>query len=241
MNRERDNNGNRFQLDRVAFYGRTLLEYLRMFHIDDIDHLKRYNRILDCPSGASSFVAEANNRYEINAVGCDPLFDKDVRILQKQGEEDIEYVVNRVSMAPELYNWDFYSSTEELRDYRKLALQQFISDYNLGKERKRYVKAELPKLPFDDRSFDLVLSGHFLFTYSHKFEFSFILSSIIELFRVCSREVRIYPLQKSSLEPYEHMTDLLYTLKKQYGITYDIVPVPFEFQKGSNKMLRLTH
>jgi hypothetical protein len=92
-------NTNRFQLDRVAFYGRTLLEYLRMFRIDHIDHLKRYNRILDCPSGASSFVAEANNRYEINAVGCDPLFDEDVRILQKQGEEDIEYVVNRVLMA----------------------------------------------------------------------------------------------------------------------------------------------
>ena len=96
--------------------------------------------------------------------------------------------------------WDFYSSIDELRDYRKLALEQFISDYNLGRERKRYLRAELPKLPFDDRSFDLVLSGHFLFTYSHKFEFSFILSSIIELFRVCSGEVRIYPLQKSSLD-----------------------------------------
>jgi len=115
-----------------------------------------------------------------------------------------------------------------------LSLEQFISDYNLGRERKRYVKAELPKLPFDDGSFDLVLSGHFLFTYSHKFEFSFILSSIIELFRVCSREVRIYPLQKSSSEPYEHMADLLRTLKKQYRIAYDIVPVPFEFQKDSN-------
>jgi hypothetical protein len=241
MNKKRDNNGNRFQLARVAFYGRTLLEYLKMFYIDVIDHLKRYNRILDCPLGASSFVAESNNKYEVNTVGCDPLFDKDLRILQKQGEEDIEYVVNRVSVAPELYNWDFYSSTEELRDYRKLALEQFISDYNLGKESKRYVKAELPKLPFDDKSFDLVLSGHFLFTYSHKFEFSFILSSIIELFRVCSREVRIYPLQKSSLEPYEHMTDLLCTLRKQCGITYNIVPVPFEFQKGSNKMLCLTH
>jgi len=241
MNKRPDNNGNRFQLDRVAFYGRTLLEYLKMFHIDDIDHLKRYNRILDCPSGASSFVAEANNRYGINTVGCDPLFDKHPRILQKQGEEDIEYVINRVSNAPKLYNWDFYSSIEELRDYRKLALEQFISDYNLGRERKRYVKAELPKLPFDDRSFDLVLSGHFLFTYSHKFEFSFILSSIIELFRVCSREVRIYPLQKSSLEPYEHMTEILCTLGKQYEITYNIVPVPFEFQKGSNKMVYLTH
>ena len=102
-------NTNRFQLDKVAFYGRTLLEYLKMFHIDDINHLKRYNKILDCPSGASSFVAEANNRYAINTIGCDPLFDRHSRILQKLGEEDIEYVVNRVSLAPELYNWDFYS------------------------------------------------------------------------------------------------------------------------------------
>lgn len=234
-------NTNRFQLDRVAFYGRTLSEYLKMFHIDDIYRLKRYNRILDCPSGASSFVAEANNKYGVNTVGCDPLFDKDSRILQKQGEEDIEYVVKRVSLAPNLYNWNFYSSTDELRNYRKLALEHFISDYNLGRESKRYVKAELPKLPFDDKSVDLVLSGHFLFTYSHRFEFSFILSSILELVRVCSREVRIYPLQTSNSEPYEHMTDLLNTLKIQYGITYHIVLVPFEFQKGSNKMLSLTH
>ena len=106
MNKKLDNNSfrktNRFQLDRVAFYGRTLSEYLKMFRIDDTDHLKRYNRILDCPSGASSFVAEANNKYGVNTVGCDPLFDKDSRILQKQGEEDIEYVVKRVSLVPNL-------------------------------------------------------------------------------------------------------------------------------------------
>ena len=239
MDKWTDSNSNRFQLDRVAFYGRTLPEYLKMFGIDDAYYLRRFNRILDCPAGASSFIAETNNKYGISAVGCDPLFDKDSRILQKQGEEDIEYVVKRVSLAPDLYNWDFYSSVEELRNYRKLALKQFLSDYNPGRERKRYVKGELQKLPFENKSFDLVLSGHFLFTYSHKFEFSFILYSMIELFRVCSREVRIYPLQKSSLEPYEHMTDLLYTLKNQYGITYDIIQVPFEFQKGSNRMLCL--
>lgn len=143
MDKWTDNNSNRFQLDRVAFYGRTLPEYLKMFGIDDAYYLRRFNRILDCPSGASSFIAETNNKYGINAVGCDPLFDKDSRILQKQGEEDIEYVVKRVSLAPDLYNWDFYSSVEELRNYRKLALKQFLSDYALGRERKRYVKGEL--------------------------------------------------------------------------------------------------
>jgi hypothetical protein len=232
-------NTDRSELDRIAFYGRTLSEYIRMFRIDNIDRLKKY-RILDCPSGASSFVAEAHNKHGINTVGCDPLFDKDPQLLQDQGEKDIEYVVERVSRSLDLYKWDFYSSLEELRKYRKLALKRFISDYKVGTGRRRYVKAELPKLPFDDRRFDLVLSGHFLFTYAHKFEFPFILSSVMELYRICSGEVRIYPLQKSSFRPYERMPDLLYVLKKQYGIACEIVPVPFEFQKDSNKMLCLT-
>jgi hypothetical protein len=77
----------RHLLDRVAFYGRTLSEYLMMFGIDDIDHLKTYNTILDCPSGTSSFVAESNNNYGINTVGCDPLFDLDSSILQKKARK----------------------------------------------------------------------------------------------------------------------------------------------------------
>jgi hypothetical protein len=228
----------RLKLDRIAFYGRTLGEYLLMFGINDIASLERYNTILDCPSGASSFVAEANTEHGIQAIGCDRLFDKDVETLSKGGQDDIEYVIQRVSTDPNLYKWDFYSSIEKLREYRELALQQFLLDYPTGIKEKRYIKADLPKLPFEDKSFDLVLSGHFLFTYSHKFDFSFILSSILELYRVSSREVRIYPLQKSSLEPYEQMTELLFALEKS-RIKYDIVPVQFEFQRGSNKILLL--
>ncbi len=234
------NANKRFQLDRIAFYGRTLSEYLKMFHIDSIHHLKAYDRILDCPTGSSSFVAEACNSYRINAVGCDPLFDKDPKILERMGKKDIEYVIQRVSTATNLYNWDYYSSLEELRYFRKLALEQFLLDYKEARKRKRYIKAKLPALPFEDRSFDLVLSGHFLFTYSHRFDLPFISSSIIELLRVSSKEVRIYPLQKSSSEPYELMVDLLSTLA-DHGAICEIVPVAFEFQKGSNTMLLLRH
>jgi hypothetical protein len=228
----------RLKLDRIASYGRTLAEYLLMFGINDIPSLKRYNTILDCPCGVSSFVAEANSKYGIQAIGCDNLFDKDVETLSKRGEDDIEYVIQRVSTDPNLYNWDFYSSIDKLREYRELALQQFLLDYPTGIKEKRYIKAELPKLPFEDKSFDLVLNGHFLFTYSHKLDFSFILSSILELCRVSSKEVRIYPLQKSSLQPYEQMTELLFALER-LRIRYHIVSVPFEFQRGSNKMLLL--
>jgi hypothetical protein len=68
-----EKNQDRFELDRVAVYGRTLSEYVKMFHIDN-DHgayLKsKYKSILDCPSGASSFVAESTKRYGVQVVGC---------------------------------------------------------------------------------------------------------------------------------------------------------------------------
>jgi hypothetical protein len=129
---------------------------------------------------------------------------------------------------------------EELRYFRRLALKKFLSDYNGADKRKRYIKAMLPALPFENGSFDLVLSGHFLFTYSHRFDFSFISSFIIDLLRVSSKEVRIYPIQKTSCEPYERVSELL-DIIDQHGAAWETVPVTFEFQKGSNKMLVLRH
>lgn len=88
---------------------------------------------------------------------------------------------------------------------------------------------------------NLVLSGHFLFTYADEFDFDFHLSSILELLRVSSKEVRIYPLQYGMIsQPYRQMTELLSCLKNEC-IKYEILTVNFEFQKGSNKMLRLIH
>jgi hypothetical protein len=38
--------------------------------------------------------------------------DKDLRILQIQGEQGIEYVVKRVFLTTNLYNWDFSYEVE---------------------------------------------------------------------------------------------------------------------------------
>ena len=113
MSHDAHSSDGRVQLERIAFYGRTLSEYLKMFGFDDVISLKKYSKILDCPSGASSFVSEAS-RYAINAFACDPLYNKDAGALAKQGENDIEFVVKRVSETPQFYNWDFYSSITEL-------------------------------------------------------------------------------------------------------------------------------
>jgi len=226
---------NSLQLKRVAFYGRMLSEYVKMFDIDL--SLWKDCEILDCPGGASSFVAEAN-KLGIHVIGCDPLFGNDLKSLVQLGKADIKYVIERVSHVPHLFKWEFYPTIKALKEYRTLALRRFSEDYTNGIIQNRYIKAELPKLPFKDKSFDLVLSGHFLFLYSDKFDYSFHLDSILELFRVSSNEVRIFPIQGQNARPYEHIGTLLSELKNK-DITADIIPVSFEFQLGSNQMLRL--
>jgi hypothetical protein len=228
-----------FALDHVAFYGRTIAEYQRMFDLDLAS--LRCKSLLDCPTGAASFVAEAR-KLGIRAVGCDPLYKLDVNELRTLGEEDICYVSGRIAQSRDQFSWSFYRSVEEAREARAMALRGFLADFPRGGAEGRYVTASLPTLPFEDNSFDIVLSGHFLFSYSRRLGYDFILRSIRELVRVAREEVRIMPLLPVDNEsglPYERLGELMAELDRE-GIRSEICPVPFEFQVGSNRMLRLT-
>jgi hypothetical protein len=229
----------RFVLDRVAFYGRTIAEYQHMFDLDLI--ALRGKALLDCPTGAASFVAEAR-KLGIRAVGCDPLYDCDLDELRTLGEHDICYVVNRIARASERFCWNFYRNIEETKRARTIALRGFLADFPRGEAEGRYVTASLPSLPFADRSFDVVLSGHLLFTHADILGYDFILSSLRELVRVSREEVKVMPLLpigNDSSSPYERLDDLIDELRGD-GIRSEILSVPFEFQAGSNRMLRLT-
>jgi hypothetical protein len=61
-------------------------------------------RILDCPSGSSSFVAEAsyNHQYHIKEIiGCDLLYKEDnVDELKSRGKEDLDYMIKQLSVVP---------------------------------------------------------------------------------------------------------------------------------------------
>ena len=155
-----------------------------------------------------------------------------------RGEADIQHVMERVARVPHLFQWEFYPSINALQEYRTLALRRFQDDYERGFEEQRYINAKLPRLPFEDCRFDLVLSGHFLFTYSDRFDYAFHRAAVLELVRVSAKEVRIYPLQGPDAQPYQYMDTLLSDLRQQ-GIVAEICQVPFEFQRGSNRMLRV--
>jgi hypothetical protein len=225
----------RLDIDRVAFIGRTYDEYVRIFGLDD--SLLRQGRILDCPAGAASFAAEAD-RSGSDVVACDILYDLPPDELIAKGERDIKLIHDKVGEVSHLYVWDYYRDREDLVALRTKALTQFAEDLKGGIAQGRYVKASLPRLPFADDAFSVVLSGHFLFLYGDMLDLAFHKACLMELVRVSSGEVRIFPLCGLDAKPYRHLEEILAFLDSQ-GVNTEIRKVPFEFQRGANRMMSL--
>jgi hypothetical protein len=139
-------------------------------------------------------------------IGCDLLYKEDnVDELKNRGKEDLDYMIKQLSLVPDFYEWNIYSSIKDLYETRSNAFKRLISYYELdrfmaGKDeitQNRYINATLPNLPFENRTYDLVLSSNLLFYYHNMFDYHFHLNSILELLRVTRKEVRIFPCQKS--------------------------------------------
>lgn len=222
-------------IDRIAFFGRTYAEYMHMFGLDE--SILKKGRILDCPSGASSFAAEAH-KLEINVTACDILYDLTSDELMEKGKKDLQHVFEKFDEVNHLYVWKYYKDKDEVMALRTKALATFIDDFSREDGKRRYKQAELPHLPFPDKFFSLVFSSNFLFLYGDRLDFNFHLACIKELIRVCSGEVRIFPLVGLDAKSYPYLDNILSSLDSG-GINVKIVKIPFEFQKGVNKMMNI--
>ena len=94
-----------------------------------------------------------------------------------------------------------------------------------------------PICPLATARFDLALSSHFLFLYSQQFDLAFHISNLQEMLRVAS-EVRVFPLLQVGGAPSPHVRGVIEAFKSQ-GFQASIESVPYEFQRGGNKMFRL--
>ncbi len=229
------NNHNALDIDRIAFIGRTYFEYVRMFGLDE--SALRKGPVLDCAAGPSSFAAEARTAGHTVAA-CDPLYGLPPETLTAKGRSDIEHVFDKLEEVRHLYTWEYYRDTDEIISLRHRALDAFLWDFSAGRSEGRYVRAQLPRLPFPDGSFSLVLCSHFLFLYGDRLSIDFHMASLKELVRVSTGEVRLFPLQGLDAKPYPHMGTVLSFLEAE-NIEAEIAEVPFEFQRGSNRMMRL--
>ncbi len=223
-----------FKLESVVPWGRSLDEYIRMFDLT-ADELRL--KILDCAGGPASFNAEMMRKgYKV--ISCDPIYQFSADEIAQRIQETYQTVIDGAKATQEYYVWQDIQSPEHLGQIRMAAMQQFLEDLPLGIQQERYITAELPILPFDTEQFDLAICSHFLFTYSDLLSQDFHLASIQELCRVAG-EVRIFPL----LNQYSReISPLLPSVMKELaaqGYNVETKQVPYEFQKGGNKMLRV--
>jgi SAM-dependent methyltransferase len=117
------------------------------------------------------------------------------------------------------------------------AITDFLNDYEPGRRTGRYLAAMLPSLPFKRRQFDLALCSHFLFLYSHQLSLAFHLQALREMLSV-AREARVFPLLDLGGDVSHHLEHVVATLERE-KVQARIEPVPYEFQRGGDRMLRL--
>jgi hypothetical protein len=116
-------------------------------------------------------------------------------------------------------------------------METFLTDFEAGKQRGRYIDAELPNLPFDDSTFGLALCSHFLFLYSEQVPLEFHVAAFHEMIRVAT-EVRVFPLLALGGQRSPHVAPVSERLRAD-GYNVSIDQVPYEFQRGGNQMMRV--
>ncbi|HKQ36781.1 MAG TPA: hypothetical protein VJ063_01815 [Verrucomicrobiae bacterium] len=220
------------KLDRVVLLGRTYDEYIRYFALEMEQW--RGKKILDVASGVSSFTGEANNlRHDVTAA--DRIYDFSAEELAPRCATDLDHILNSVHGLT-VYRWDnFYQTPERLRGLRERAYKTFLQDY--AEHRERYVKVELPGLPFGDRAFDLTLASYLFFVYEDQLSYEFHKASIEEMMRVTAGEARIYPTVTFEAEPSVYVPRLKRDLPH---LRFELVHTDFEFLRNSNNFLRIT-
>lgn len=220
------------KLENVVPWGRCFDEYVLMFDLTS-DELKL--NIVDCGGGPSSFNAEMM-QLGGNVISCDPIYQFTAQQIQNRIQQTYPKIITRLKANPEKFVWQDIASPDELGKVRMAAMNKFLADYPQGILQKRYVKSELPNLPFTDGEFDLALCAHFLFTYSNILSTDFHVSSILEMRRVAS-QVRVFPVvTQFSGETSPHLEPVINQLTSR-GLQVEVRKVDYEFQKGGNEML----
>jgi hypothetical protein len=222
-----------FTLDAVVPWGRSFDEYRSMFSLSDGD---LGLRILDCGGGPASFNAEGT-RHGHSIVSCDPLYQFEAAPIANRIRATYDQILEQTRLNDTEFVWTTIRSVTELGRLRLSAMSTFLDDYPAGRRAGRYVAGELPSLPFADRSFELALSSHFLFLYTEQFDEAFHGAAILEMTRV-AKEVRVFPMLALGAVLSRHVKPVAGEMRRR-GFHVTIEQVPYEFQRGGNRMMRI--
>ncbi|MFE7528975.1 methyltransferase domain-containing protein [Kitasatospora sp. NPDC057542] len=213
---------------------RSFAEYRAMFALTERD---LEQRVLDCPAGAASFVAEAGQRG-VDAVAVDRQYAEHREELGLLVERETEFKRERLVKETVGYARAWYADADDMIRQWTANARAFRAD--IAARPERYLAGSLPELPFADDSFDLALSSHLLFSYGNRLGREFHRAGLLELARVARREVRIFPLVVYDTGArYEGLAPLREELA-ELGVPSRVERVAYEFQPGADEMLVLS-
>lgn len=222
-----------FELKNTVPWGRNLDEYKNMFSLTDSDLNKR---IISFGDGPASFNMEMTSQGK-SVVSIDPVYRFTADELNQRIHETKDIVVEQMKNNLNNFVWTSIKNVQELEQIRLSAMNNFLQDFEKGKENGRYINHELPnRADFKTNSFDLALSSHFLVLYS-QLGLEFHIESVKEMLRVAS-EIRIFPLLNLDAKKSEVLDGLIEYFNSDYSVSIEMVD--YEFQKNGNKMLRIT-
>jgi len=131
----------------------------------------------------------------------------------------------------------WYGSPARRTRMRRAAAGLFLAD--LRRRPGRYVAGALPRPPLATGSVDLVLCSHLLFTWADQLGADRHRAALAELVRVARREVRVFPVVvQGTGEPVAFLDDLRAELAA-HGHRARLADVPYRFQRGGTRMLRI--
>jgi hypothetical protein len=221
-------------LEEVVLIGRTFEEYYKMFGLEDLELSEE--RILDVASGVASFGAEARELdYEV--VSSDRIYKFAVDKIEGKCAQDLAAVMGKLAEIKEMYNWDFFTDIDELKEYRARAYKTFLKEFSNNSDDK-YKYVNYPDSNFNDNEFTVSLVSHFLFLYDDQLDYNFHKQTLQELIRVTNKEIRIFPLVNLKGEK----SDFVQWVKEDEefdGFDFEVRKVDYEFIKGGNEFLKI--
>lgn len=221
--------------EEIVPWGRSKAEYIRMFGLTKADLGKT---ILDCGGGPASFNAEMTKAGH-NVVSADPIYDFTPPQISRRIEETFDLVLTQTHENMDKFTWRDIPDLETLAAIRRIAMDEFLADFEPGTAEGRYQVGELPALGMENLSFDIALSSHFLFLYSDNLATRFHIEAVLEMMRVAG-EARIFPLVDMNAQTSPHLAPVIEALKAA-GLESEVRDVDYEFQKGANRMLLVRH
>ena len=208
-------------------------EYVAMFSLTAED---MSGRVLDCSAGAASFVTVARSNGT-TAYAVDPAYAMSRDDLARAVRDDLQRGSTIAEQHPDRFVWDWFGSRESRDRMRRAAGARFLAA--LATSRRWLVAGELPRLPFRDRCFDLVLCSHLVFTWADVLGVDWHRAALLELLRVSRREVRVFPtVMQGPGDAVPFWAELMAALDEQ-GVATEERQVPYRFQVTGDRMLVL--